>query len=190
MTLTLWRNCPIWLSRAPSEKSVGAQAGIWEITINYVIELIPGTTQEMASKNFMIVGILLFVIGRFLGPWLMTFIKDHKLLTVYGLSASLLCLMGVLLKGEIAVYSVLGLNLFMSIMFPTIFALGVRDLGNNTKLGSSFIIMAIVGGAIIPPFMGIVADGVGIQQSFFIPCFCFLVVMCYGWKGYNAKPTE
>jgi FHS family L-fucose permease-like MFS transporter len=78
----------------------------------------------------------------------------------------------------------------MSIMFPTIFALGVRDLGSHTKLGSSFIIMAIVGGAILPPVMGIIADRVGIQQSFFIPFSCFLVVMWYGWKGYNAKPTE
>ena len=169
---------------------VGAQAGIWGITINYVIELIPGTTRETASKNFMVIGTLLFVSGRFLGTWLMTFIKDHKLLTVYGLAASLLCLIGVFSKGEIAVYSVLGLNLFMSIMFPTIFALGVRDLGSHTKLGSSFIIMAIVGGAILPPVMGIIADRVGIQQSFFIPCFCFLVVLWYGWKGYNAKPTE
>lgn len=168
---------------------VGAQAGIWGITINYVIELIPGTTREIASKNFMVIGTLLFVSGRFLGTWLMTFIKDHKLLAWYGLSASVLCLAGIFLKGQLAVYSVLGLNLFMSIMFPTIFALGVRDLGSNTKLGSSFIIMAIVGGAIVPPVMGVIADQIGIQQSLVIPCFCFLVVMWFGWRGYQAKST-
>ena len=62
-------------------------------------------------------------------------------------------------------------------MFPTIFALGVKGLGDNTKLGSSFIIMAIVGGAILPPVMGYMADEIGIQQSFILPCFCFLVVV-------------
>jgi len=168
---------------------VGAQAGIWGITINYVIELIPGTSRETASKNFMVIGTLLFVSGRFLGTWLMTFIKDHKLLTGYALAAAVLCLIGVFADGHVAVYSVLGLNLFMSIMFPTIFALGVRDLGKDTKLGSSFIIMAIVGGAILPPVMGLIADNVGIQQTFLIPFFCFLIVMWYGWRGYKARPT-
>jgi len=168
---------------------VGAQAGIWGITINFVIELIPNTTREIASKNFMVIGTLLFVAGRFLGTWLMTFIKDHKLLTFYGLAATVLCLVGVFAKGEVAVYSVLGLNLFMSIMFPTIFALGVRDLGENTKLGSSLIIMAIVGGALVPPLLGIIADKIGIQESFLLPAFCFLFVMLYGWKGYKSLAT-
>ncbi|HCW08764.1 MAG TPA: L-fucose:H+ symporter permease [Cytophagales bacterium] len=165
---------------------VGAQAGIWGITINYVIDLIPGTTREVASKSFMVIGTFLFVSGRFLGTWLMTFIKDHKLLMVYGLAASVLCLSGIFTSGLLAVYSVLGLNLFMSIMFPTIFALGVQDLGDNTKLGSSFVIMSIVGGAILPPLMGLIADHVGIQQSFVIPCICFIAVMLYGWKGYQT----
>ncbi len=166
---------------------VGAQAGIWGITINYIIDLIPGTSREVASQNFMAVGTALFVIGRFLGTWLMTFIKDHKLLTLYGAMASLLCFIGVFADGIIAVYAVLGTNFFMSIMFPTIFALGVKGLGEHTKLGSSFIIMAIVGGAILPPFMGLMADSVGIQQSFILPALCFLAVVYYGLSGYKIK---
>jgi FHS family L-fucose permease-like MFS transporter len=169
---------------------VGAQAGIWGITINYVIELLPGTTRESASQNFLAIGTTLFVVGRFLGTWMMTFIKDHRLLTTYAAAASLLCLTGVFADGLIAVYAVLGINFFMSIMFPTIFALGVKDLGKHTKLGSSFIIMAIVGGAILPPVMGYIADEVGIQQSFILPCLCFLVVVWYGLKGYNAKAVQ
>lgn len=169
---------------------VGAQAGIWGITINYVIEILPGTSKEAASQNFLAVGTFLFVAGRFLGTWLMTFIKDHKLLTTYAAIAAILCLLGVLAEGTIAVYSVLAVNFFMSIMFPTIFALGVKGLGEYTKLGSSFIIMAIVGGAILPPVMGYMADEIGIQQSFVLPCLCFLVVMVYGWKGYNADPAD
>jgi FHS family L-fucose permease-like MFS transporter len=131
---------------------VGAQAGIWGITLNYITELLPGVSNEIASKNYMIVGTFLFVAGRFIGTWLMTMIKDTKLLTLYGACASALCLAGVFAGGEIAVYSILGINFFMSIMFPTIFALGVKDLGEHTKLGSSFIIMAIVGGAIITSY--------------------------------------
>jgi FHS family L-fucose permease-like MFS transporter len=166
---------------------VGAQAGIWGISIDYIITLIPGTSKEIASKNFFAVGTFLFVAGRFLGTWLMTFIKDHKLLTAYGLMATLLCLVGVLGEGRIAVYAILGTNFFMSIMFPTIFALGVKGLGPHTKLGSSFIIMAIVGGAIIPPFMGMFAD---IQLSFVLPAVCFLGVVYYGWRGYQIKPAR
>lgn len=166
---------------------VGAQAGIWGISIDYIVALIPGTTKEVASKNFFAVGTFLFVAGRFLGTWLMTFIKDHKLLTFYGCMASLLCLVGVFAEGRIAVYAVLGINFFMSIMFPTIFALGVKDLGQHTKLGSSFIIMAIVGGAILPPFMGLFSD---IQLSFLLPAVCFLAVIYYGWKGYKIKPVK
>lgn len=168
---------------------VGAQAGIWGISIDYIIELIPGTTKEAASKNFFAVGTFLFVAGRFIGTALMTSIKDYKLLRFYGVMASLLCLAGVFAEGRTAVYAILGINFFMSIMFPTIFALGVKDLGKQTKLGSSFIIMAIVGGAILPPFMGLIADHIGIQESFFLPAVCFLAVVYYGWEGYKIKPV-
>ncbi|HRE66901.1 MAG TPA: L-fucose:H+ symporter permease [Cyclobacteriaceae bacterium] len=169
---------------------VGAQAGIWGITLNYITELLPGVSNEVASKNFMVIGTTLFVVGRFAGTWLMTFIKDHKLLTFYGLAAALLCLTGVWASGKIAVYAILGVNFFMSIMFPTIFALGVKDLGEQTKLGSSLIIMAIVGGAIVPPVMGIIADETHtIQLAFILPVLCFLIVAYYGWSGYKTKST-
>jgi MFS transporter, FHS family, L-fucose permease len=164
---------------------VGAQAGIWGITINYVVDLIPGTSKEIASKNYMAIGTFLFVAGRFLGTWLMTFIKDSKLLTIYAGVAALLCLTGVLADGEVAVYAVLATNFFMSIMFPTIFALGIKDIGTYTKLGSSFIIMAIVGGAILPPVMGLIADSYNIQYAFIIPTVCFVGVLWFGLRGYK-----
>ena len=182
----IFRNKHLMLAVFAQLLYVGAQAGIWGISIDYIITLIPGTSKEIASKNFFAVGTFLFVAGRFLGTWLMTFIRDHKLLTFYGLMATLLCLVGVFAEGRIAVYAVLGINFFMSIMFPTIFALGVKGLGPNTKLGSSFIIMAIVGGAIIPPFMGMFRD---IQLSFIIPAVCFTAVIYYGWEGYRIKPA-
>lgn len=169
---------------------VGAQAGIWGITLNYITELLPGVSLETASKNYMVVGTFLFVAGRFIGTWLMTQIKDNRLLTGYGLAATGLCLLGVFAGSEIAVYSILGVNFFMSVMFPTIFALGVKDLGEHTKLGSSFIIMAIAGGAIVPPIMGLVADSTSIQISFLLPAICFLVVAHFGWKGYRINPIS
>jgi FHS family L-fucose permease-like MFS transporter len=120
----------------------------------------------------------------------MTFIKDHTLLAGYGTIASLLSLAGVFAGGHTAVYAVLSINFFMSIMFPTIFALGVKDLGDQTKLGSSFIIMAIVGGAIVPPLMGLIADRFGIQLSFLIPFVCFLFVIHYGLTGYKTHGSS
>jgi FHS family L-fucose permease-like MFS transporter len=165
---------------------VGAQAGIWGITINYIIELLPGTSKEIASKNYMAIGTLLFVVGRFFGTWLMTYIKDYKLLTLYGGAATLLCLLAVFSGGELAVYAVLGTNFFMSVMFPTIFALGVKDIGHHLKLGSSFIIMAIVGGAIVPPLMGLIADTAGIQWSFLLPAGCFVMVIFFGLWGHQT----
>jgi MFS transporter, FHS family, L-fucose permease len=169
---------------------VGAQAGIWGITLNYITELLPGVSNEVASKNYMIIGTFLFVAGRFIGTWLMTLIKDSKLLTVFGVCASMLCISGIFGGGLTAVYSILAINFFMSIMFPTIFALGVKDLGEQTKLGSSFIIMAIVGGAIMPPIMGLIADHFSIQLSFFLPFVCFLFVIYYGWKGHKIVPIS
>ena len=165
---------------------VGAQAGIWGITINFIIELLPGTSKELASKNYMAIGTLLFVVGRFFGTWLMTVMKDHRLLTLYGGAATLLSLVAVFAEGATAVYAVLAINFFMSIMFPTIFALGVKGIGHHMKLGSSLIIMAIVGGAIVPPLMGLIADTAGIQLSFLLPAACFLVVLVYGQWGSQA----
>ncbi|WP_282775727.1 L-fucose:H+ symporter permease [Phaeodactylibacter xiamenensis] len=163
---------------------VGAQAGLWGITIDFVTEMMPGVSKEVASGAYLVAGTLLFVIGRFIGTFLMSYIKDSTLLGVYGLIAAGLCMMGIMLGGAAAVYAILAVNFFMSIMFPTIFGLGVRDLGKHTKLGSSFIIMAIVGGAVFPPIMGILSESFSIQASFWIPVVSFLFVAFYGFRGY------
>lgn len=168
---------------------VGAQAGIWGITIDFAVDLL-GVSREVASGGYMVIGTILFVGGRFLGTYLMSFFKDTKILASYGVLAALMCLIAVLGEGKLAVYAVLGVNFFMSIMFPTIFALGVKDLGPQTKLGSSFIIMAIIGGAILPPVMGLISDHYSVQAAFILPVFCFLVVAWYGWKGYRIRPVE
>ncbi|MEI9919510.1 MAG: L-fucose:H+ symporter permease [Bacteroidota bacterium] len=166
---------------------VGAQASIWGITINYIIDVLPGTTKEIASTNYMPIGTGLFVVGRVVGTMIMSWIKDYKLLRLFAVAAAVLCIMATTADGMVAVGSVLAVNFFMSIMFPTIFALGVKDLGIHMKLGSSFIIMAIVGGAVFPPIMGIIADNVGIQVAFVIPTVCFVVVFLYSLNGYKVR---
>lgn len=164
---------------------VGAQAGIWGITIDFVVEELPGVSKEVASGSFLVAGTFLFVVGRFLGTWLLSYIKDNTLLAIFSLLAVVACLIGILGDGRIAVYAILSVNFFMSIMFPTIFALGVKDLGRHTKLGSSFIIMAIVGGAILPPVMGLLSEQGSIQTSFWLPVVSFLFVAYYGFRGYR-----
>lgn len=166
---------------------VGAQVGIWGITINFVTELIPGSSKEIASRIYMMAGTFLFVVGRFLGTFLFSYIRDNRLLGVYGIAAVALSLGAVFLDGPMAVYSLLGINLFMSIMFPTIFGLGIKDLGVETKLGSALIIMAIVGGAILPPIMGVIADSTQIQHAILIPAVCFAFVAFYGFSGYRQQ---
>ncbi|HYH57259.1 MAG TPA: glucose/galactose MFS transporter, partial [Anseongella sp.] len=169
---------------------VGAQASIWGLTIDYVIHLLPGVSKEVASGSFLAIGTFLFVAGRFIGTFLMSYVRENRLLWVFALCAFLLTIFSIYAGGYLAVYSVLGLNFFMSIMFPTIFALGVKDLGEHTKLGSSLIIMAIFGGAALPPLVGAISDSLGIQISFWIPALCFLVVLYYGLSGYKIKEIK
>lgn len=166
---------------------VGAQASIWGITIDYIIEVLPGTSKEAASGSYMPIGTGLFVVGRVAGTALMSWVKDYKLLRLFAVCATILCILGTVGGGMVAVGSVLAVNFFMSIMFPTIFALGAKDLGHHLKLGASFIIMAIVGGAILPPIMGKVSVLYGVQTSFIIPTVCFIVIAIYSINGYKVK---
>jgi MFS transporter, FHS family, L-fucose permease len=109
------------------------------------------------------------------------------LLTLYAGINILLCALVMMGKGEVSVYALIAIFFFMSIMFPTIFALGVKDLGEHTKQASSFIIMSIVGGALVPYVMGAVAESESTAISFIVPLICFVVVLLYGWKGYKTK---
>ena len=124
--------------------------------------------------------------GRFLGTFFMKFIAPPKLLSIYSVLCILLCLVTIFGSGIITLYAVIGMAFFMSIMFPTIFALGIQDLGPDTKSGSSLIIMSIVGGAALPPILGLIADKThNIQNGYVVPLVCFAVVLYFGLKGYK-----
>src|SRR3954468_1670452 len=133
---------------------VGAQVGIAALFINYCIEADNSINAQKAS-NLLGTSLLLFTIGRFTGSALMKKFAPNKLLTIYALINIILIIVVVYLKSALSVYALMAVFFFESIMFPTIFALGVKDLGHHTKKGSSFLVMSIAGGAIMPYLMGL-----------------------------------
>lgn len=165
---------------------VAAQVGIAALFINYCTEAKIGIDNAKASV-LLSVSLALFTAGRFIGTALMRKIAPNKLLMVYALVNILLCALVVLNKEWLSIYALMTVFLFESIMFPTIFALGIKDTGHNTKKASSFLIMSIVGGALMPYVMGILAERYSTATSYIVPLFCFVVVAWYGWKGYRVK---
>jgi FHS family L-fucose permease-like MFS transporter len=124
--------------------------------------------------------------GRFAGTFLMKYIQPPKLLAIYSIINIGLSLVAIFAEGMITVYAMIGIAFFMSIMFPTIFALGIKDIGADTKAGSSLIIMAIVGGAALPPVLALIADKThNIQYGYVVPLLCFVVVLFFGLKGHK-----
>ena len=128
-----------------------------------------------------------FMGGRFFGTFLMRYIKPEKLLAIYAFINIALSILAITASGMITVYALIGIAFFMSIMFPTIFSLGIKDLGNDTKLASSLIVMAIVGGALLPPVLGYISDLTGsIQNGYIVPLVCFIVILWFGLKGHQV----
>lgn len=158
---------------------VAAQVGAGAFFINYAVDHVPGLSSERAAY-LLAVALGCFLAGRFLTTALMGAFSAARLLSLYAVINILLCGVVIAGMGKISVAALIAVFFFMSMMFPTIFALGIKGLGAQTKRGASFIIMAIVGGAIVPWFMGRLADLAGIETAFWIPAFCFLVVALYG----------
>jgi FHS family L-fucose permease-like MFS transporter len=125
--------------------------------------------------------------GRFIGTYFLNFISASRLLAIYSAANVLLLLGVVLLKGMFSIYALIGVEFFMSIMFPTIFALSIHDLGAKTKKGSSLVIMSIVGGAVFPVIMGRVSDATNIQISYVVPALCFFVILYFAVKNAQVK---
>jgi len=131
-------------------------------------------------------GMGLFMVGRVSGSWMMSFIKPTKILAFYSLMCCLLLPLVSLGFGWVSIIALFLIFFFMSIMFPTIFALGIKDLGEKTKKGASFIVMAIVGGAIFPMFMGWIADISSMSVGFFAPIPLFAFILFYALNGHKV----
>ena len=168
---------------------VGAQVSVLSLFILYATK--SASITEVQAADYLGVGGMAFLIGRFSGTFFMKYIKPEKLLAIYAAINILLSIVAITATGLITVYAVIGICFFMSIMFPTIFSLGIKDLKGDTAYGSSLIIMSIVGGAILPRFFGFIADSSGnIQLGYIIPLICFAVVLFFGWRGYKIASIK
>ncbi len=185
---------------------VAAQAGIFAFFINYVVAEIPpvgeawrnnfwlggsaGVTErggnwyvseQGATKLLAYFGFTLFLLGRATGAWILSKVPAYRVMGIYAL-ANVAMMAGIVLKlGWLSLGALFMSFFFMSVMFPTIFALGIHGLGEKSKLASSFIVMAIMGGALVPKLMGWVGDVRGMSLAFLVPMGCFVVVAAYGF---------
>jgi MFS transporter, FHS family, L-fucose permease len=147
-------------------------------------------TREKAAAHYLQLHLVGFMIGRFAGSGLMKKLSGSQLLAIFAMSA-LICLFLVIFgSGAVAVWAIVLLGFFHSIMFPTIFALSLRDLGNLTKVGSSLLVMSIIGGAIIPAVMGRLSDVTNIQVAFVVPLVCHIAVLYFAVRGYRPVPLR
>jgi len=143
--------------------------------------------EDVAAKYLGFYG-LAFMVGRFAGTFFMQYIKPRKLLIIYAIINILLSILAIFGTGIIVVYTLIAIAFFMSIMFPTIFSMGIDGLGHNTKIGSSLIVMSIVGGALLPPVLGLISDVTGsIQNGYVVPLTCFLVILLFAFNGHKTN---
>jgi FHS family L-fucose permease-like MFS transporter len=168
---------------------VAAQTGVFSFFVNYMTDknLTPHFTNTQAALILGMGGMGLFMVGRVSGSFLMSYFKPTKILAFYSLMCVLLLPVVSLGMGWISIVSLFLIFFFMSIMFPTIFALGIKELGEKTKKASSFIVMAIVGGAIFPMFMGWIADNSSMSVGFFAPIPLFAFILFYALEGHKVR---
>jgi FHS family L-fucose permease-like MFS transporter len=184
---------------------VAAQAGIFSFFINYIIEEMPSISQGLSSSWFFkdrallregayyvneqgatfllgTVGFPLFLLGRATGAAILRKLKAHRVLGTYAFANVFLCGVVMLRLGWVSVAAMFLSFFFMSIMFPTIFALGIYGLGVQAKRASGFIVMAIIGGAVMPKLMGYLGDVYNMSFSFLVPLCCFVLIAIYGYS--------
>lgn len=161
-----------------------AQTGIFSFFINYVTELDHSITPLMASRFLAFGGMMLFMIGRLSGSFVMAKFAPNKLLAFYSIMCCITMVLVILELGQISLYALYITFFFMSIMFPTIFALGLSGMGVYTKKASSYVIMGVAGGAFAPMLMGLIGEQ-SMAIGFIVPLVCFLYIAFFGLKGYK-----
>lgn len=165
---------------------VGAQVGVWSFFIDFSKDIMPSLPERQIA--FLLSASLgMLMIGRFSGAFIQRRIAPAKLLALYAVANIILCLTASISHGVIAIGALWLTSFFMSIMFPTIFALGIENLGEESEMGSSFLIMSIIGGALIPPGMGLLADKVGAQLIMVVPALCFGVCLAFALRLPSAE---
>jgi FHS family L-fucose permease-like MFS transporter len=167
---------------------VGAEVSIGSFLVNYFSQPEIGGLTEKVAASFVAFYWGGAMVGRFIGSGLLQKMKTGHLLGICAICASALVAMSMLTSGHVAMYSIILVGFFNSIMFPSIFTLGVAELGPLTGDGSGIMIMAIVGGAIIPVAQGWIADRIGIHHAFFLPVLCYLYILFFALSG--SKPNS
>ena len=165
---------------------IGAQVGTWSFMIQYVKDYLQRTDKE--AGVFLFAALVAFGIGRFVSTALMSKVSPNKLMGLYAIINTLLMTLAVVQPNLLGACALVLSSFFMSLMFPTIFALGVKGLGPNTKIGGSIIIMGIIGGAVWTPVMGLISDNTGsMALAMIVPLIAYLYIIYYAYIGY--KPS-
>ena len=167
---------------------VGAQVCVTSFFIRFA--KFTSNTPEKEAASWLGIAMLGFMIGRFVGTFLTRFVPASRLLTIYSFACMLLLGVATFTQSETAVWAVFAVPFFESIMFPTIFALAIDDIKEDTELGSSLVVMAIAGGAVFPVMMGLISDQWNIQVAYIIPLLCFIVIAWYGISGYKLRKQK
>lgn len=177
----IWNQTWLWLGALGIFLYVGAEVSIGSFLINYFGLPHIGGLSEASAAKYVAYYWLGAMIGRFIGSAILQKVRTGTLLGIFALIACALVLASVFSTGQVAMYTILSVGLFNSIMFPSIFTLGLAGLGELTSKGSSLMVQAIVGGAVIPYIYGKVADNVGYQKAFIIPALCYIYIAIYGF---------
>ena len=164
---------------------VGVEVGLASIAVNYF--KLEGISTAKTASFLVSLYWLGALVGRLLGAGIMTKVKAGKLLGIFGLTAAALIAISMFTSGQVAIATLVLCGFFNSVMFPNIFTLGIAGLGPMTSKGSGLIMTAVVGGAVIPPIIGALADKMGIHYSFIVPIICYLYIAFYGMVGH--KPS-
>ena len=166
---------------------VAAQIMVWTFIIQYADHL---GIDKATAQNYNIVAMVLFLAGRFLSTWLMKYIDGRRLLAIFGICAGLCSLGAILIVGKAGLYCLIGISFFMSLMFPTIYGTALEDVSlEDASLGAAFLVMAIVGGALMPPLQGMIIDcgtiagHPAVNVSYVLPLLCFVMVTAYGIRS-------
>ncbi len=168
---------------------IGAQVGVWSFTIRYVMQEL--SLKEAEAASYYIAGLIVFLVFRFVFTYLMQFYSPARLLSILAVLAAVLTVFAIYGSGVYGVIAVIVISACMSLMFPTIFGLGLDNVGEDAKLGSAGMVMAIVGGALLTTIQGRISDMYGdVKMAFFVPFVCFIVVAVFGHFASRRSPTK
>jgi FHS family L-fucose permease-like MFS transporter len=186
-TLSIWKHRALFLGALAIFAYVGAEVSIGSFLVNYMSQPYVGNIPVQIAARYVSFYWGGAMIGRFIGSGLLQKIRTGTLLGIFAIVAGVLVSISMLSTGHVAMWSILAVGLFNSIMFPSIFTLGIAGLGPLTGEGSGILVCAIVGGAVLPELQGILADRIGIHHAFFIPVICYLYIMYFAFWGSRER---